>query len=315
MLADVFFTFLKRFDRQLKGMKSHFDQLDELADEIRGMNQRLVSLEQDARQPRLTMEADVPADEKTRERTKGAATAVQAMHGDSVSAKRAQDGPKSSTTFGVKAEVPALPCRDGILVENGAAAPKSCFSPLEMRTPEAAGGLLPTGKTSTATRTTFDQTPRWLCLTEEEKIRNSIIYASYYRSFYLHAAPSCQRVIETKSGQNLMFDPGGFTGCLRACPFLGTRHALLCGEIIVRTLDEAAASFGVRTTRELSCRRGTSKSFTPYVWRSIAASPQPSWSENVTRSRTARGYLINGVNESQGMSWSEERLVAGAIYS
>ena len=37
------------------------------------MDQRLASLEQNARQPRLAIEADVPADEKTRERTEGAA--------------------------------------------------------------------------------------------------------------------------------------------------------------------------------------------------------------------------------------------------
>ena len=36
------------------------------------------------------------------------------------------------------------------MVENGAAAPKPCLSSLEMRTTSAAGGLLPTGKTSTA---------------------------------------------------------------------------------------------------------------------------------------------------------------------
>ena len=40
------------------------------------MDQRLTSLEQDARQPRLAMEADGLADTKTRERTEGAATAV-----------------------------------------------------------------------------------------------------------------------------------------------------------------------------------------------------------------------------------------------
>ena len=54
----------------------------------------------------------MPTNEKTRERTEGAAKAVQAMRGDSFSAKRVQDGPKISTTFGVKAESPALPCRD-----------------------------------------------------------------------------------------------------------------------------------------------------------------------------------------------------------
>ena len=46
------------------------------------------SLEQDVQQPRLAMEADVLVDKKTRERTEGAATAVQAKHEDSCSAKR-----------------------------------------------------------------------------------------------------------------------------------------------------------------------------------------------------------------------------------
>ena len=55
----------------------------EKSKEMRAMDQRLASLEQDARQPCLAMEADGPADAKTRERTEGAATAVQPMRGDS----------------------------------------------------------------------------------------------------------------------------------------------------------------------------------------------------------------------------------------
>ena len=93
------------------------------------------------------MEEDGPADTKTRECTKGAAKAVQAMHGDSFSANRVPAGPKTtSTSFGVKTESPALPYGHDIAVENGAAAPKSCLSPLEMRTTTATRGLLPTGK-------------------------------------------------------------------------------------------------------------------------------------------------------------------------
>ena len=84
-------------------------------------------------------------------------------------------------------------------------------------------------------------------------------------SFYLGAAPSGRRVIETKYGQKLMFHPGGFTGRLHACPFLGEWRALLFGEVVVRALDEAAAFFGERMTRELSCRRGTYELFTPYI--------------------------------------------------
>ena len=61
-------------------MKSHFDQqdtkLDELTENLKMTNQRLKSLEQDARQPRLALEADRPADKKTRERTEDGATTV-----------------------------------------------------------------------------------------------------------------------------------------------------------------------------------------------------------------------------------------------
>ena len=40
-----------------------------------------------------------------------------------------------------------------------------------------------------------------------------------------------------------MFDPGDSTGRLRACPFLRTLRALLCGELFVRALDVAGAGF------------------------------------------------------------------------
>ena len=46
------------------------------------MKKRLTRLEHGARQPRLAMEADGQADTRARERTEGAATAVQAMRGD-----------------------------------------------------------------------------------------------------------------------------------------------------------------------------------------------------------------------------------------
>ena len=111
----------------------------------------------------------------------------------------------------------------------------------------SAGGLLLAGTTSTARRITFDQLSLWLCPTEDINLRTSIQYASYYSIFSRinnQQAPFWPRVIETKSGQNLVFDPGGFTGRLRACPFLGMRRALLSGEIFVRALDEAAAVFG-----------------------------------------------------------------------
>ena len=79
------------------------------------------------------------ADKKTRDPTKGTVKAVQAMHGDSFSASRVDPGPNTnSTSFGVKVESLALPCSDDVVAENGAAAPKSCLSPMEMRATSAA---------------------------------------------------------------------------------------------------------------------------------------------------------------------------------
>ena len=68
-------------------MKVAFDRwdkkLDEISDEMKYMDDHVTRLEHGARQPRLAMEADGPANTKTQERTEGAATAVQAMRGDS----------------------------------------------------------------------------------------------------------------------------------------------------------------------------------------------------------------------------------------
>ena len=71
----------------------------EYREDLRRMDQRLASLEQNAREPRLAMEANVSADKKTRERTEGAANAVEAKNGDSCSAKRVQADPTCSTSF------------------------------------------------------------------------------------------------------------------------------------------------------------------------------------------------------------------------
>ena len=208
---------------------------------------RFTSLEHGARQPRLAMEADGHTNTKTQERTEGATIAVQVMRGDScTTAQRVQDGPMTnSTSFGVKAEPPALPCRDGVVVESGDAAPRSCLPFLEMRSPTAAGDLTPTGEHSTATRTTSNEPLLRFYATEEmnpeddskkETLWTSSLYASYDSSVFqksnLSAALYRRRVVETKSRQNRTFDPGGSQGHLRACPFLGSWRALVCGEVI-----------------------------------------------------------------------------------
>ena len=80
------------------------------------------------------------------------------MHGDRFSARWVEPDPKtSSTSFGLMADPPDLPDREDVLVENGAASPKSCFPSFKMRTTAAAGGLLATGKTSTPKNTTFNE--------------------------------------------------------------------------------------------------------------------------------------------------------------
>ena len=75
------------------------------------MDQRLTRLEHDARQQRLAMVACGQANTKTRERTEGAATAVQTIHGDNCSVKRVDPDPMCSTSFGDDCTgPPALPC-------------------------------------------------------------------------------------------------------------------------------------------------------------------------------------------------------------
>ena len=153
-------------------MDSRFDRwnknLDEISDEMRKMDEHVTRLEHGARQPRLAMEADGQANTKTRKRTEGGATAVQAMRRDGFSARRVEPGPNTnSTSFGVKAEPPALPCRDDVVVESGVAASESCLPSLEMRSSTAAGGLVPTGEASTASETTLNEPPLRFCSTED----------------------------------------------------------------------------------------------------------------------------------------------------
>ena len=136
------------------------------------MGPHVTSLEQDAWQPRLAMKADGPANTKTRERTEGSATAVQAVHGDGCSTDRVDPDPMCSTSFGGDCTVPPAPLclEENALVDTCTAAPKSCLPSLEIRSPTAAGDLLPTGETSTATRTTFNK-PSLMFLDQGDKFK------------------------------------------------------------------------------------------------------------------------------------------------
>ena len=227
-------TFFDRWDKKL----------NDISDEMRKMDQHVTSLEHGARQPRLAMEADGQANIKTRERTEGAATAVQAMRGDGFSARRVVHGLNTnSISFGMMAEPPALPCMDDVVVESGNAASESCLSSLKMCSPTATGGLVPTGEASTASETTSNESLLRFYKTAEmnpeanSKMEDSWTLtpsASYDSSSFwrLFAAPYSYRVVETKSRQNRTFDTGSSRGHLHACPFLGPWRALVHGEVL-----------------------------------------------------------------------------------
>ena len=128
---------------------------DEPTKKMRNTRQRSAGFEQEARQPRLTKEADVKPDTKTRKHMEDAA-ADRVICGDSSSAQVDPDA-MCLNRFGDESTEPlALPClRDDTLVDKGTEAPKPCLSPVEMRTLTATGSLLPTGTASTATITIF----------------------------------------------------------------------------------------------------------------------------------------------------------------
>ena len=62
------------------------------------------------------------------------------------------------------------------MAESGNAVPKSCLPSLEIRSPTAAGGLVPTGETSTATETTDNESPLRLYSAEKTNLRRVQLY-------------------------------------------------------------------------------------------------------------------------------------------
>ena len=175
---------IERFDR----MDSYSDRLDKRMGEIsammRTMDQHLTCLEHGARQPCLAIEADGRASTETRERTEGAAIAVQAMRGDYFSARRVEPGSTTnSTSIGVKADPPALPCRDDSMVECGSAASELCFPSIEMRSSTAAGGLVLTGDASKTSETTLNEPPLRFFLTEETDLKAKKSWTSVPSAF------------------------------------------------------------------------------------------------------------------------------------
>ena len=130
------------------------------------------------------MEADVTKNTKTRKRTEVADGAERLTNEDKSSADVDPDPIYLVSFGGDSTEPPALPStRDYALVDNSAAAPKSCLSSTEMSMRTSTGGLLPAVTASTVTRNTFDQPPLWFWPTEEINLRTSNQYATDYSNF------------------------------------------------------------------------------------------------------------------------------------
>ena len=155
-------------------------------------------LQHQAHQPRLAVKADVQEDKKTRESTED--FAQDGIFGD-ISSDRVHD-PMRLTSFDDKdyTEPPALPCRDGALVNQGHEMAKPCLSPVEIRKSSSASSFLHAGATSTTktqgTNFSPQLLPRSFRETSEEKNNCTTrqTFATYNRSWH-------PKVIETKSKQ------------------------------------------------------------------------------------------------------------------
>ena len=189
-------------------------KLDDIEEEALNTNQRHAGLQHQAQQPRLATKADAQDDKKTRESTED--FAQDRRLGD-ISSDRVHD-PMRLTSFGDQdyTEPPALPCRDDALINQGHEVAKPCLSPEEIRKSTSAGSLIHAGATSTKTQgTNFPpQLFPWSFHETSEEKNNCTIqtFAKYNRSWH-------PKMIETKSRQNMVFGPGGMSGCSCGCPF------------------------------------------------------------------------------------------------
>ena len=116
-------------------------------------------------------------------------------------------------------------------------------------------------------------------------------------------ALSWRRVLQTKSRQTLVFDPGGSTGRLRTCPFSGTWRELPFGEFFVRALDVAGAFFERMKTSEYHSGVRCKQLVRIAVGRCFSAA-RLIWGTVKVRRHAAMGD--GGTNGCQTMPWSEE---------
>ena len=102
----------------------------------------------------------------------------------------------------------------------------------------AAGDLLLAGTASTTRRTVFPPPPFSWSLGENTKKRGSGTKIEQ-ANFDQRAPLFYRKVTKTKLRQNLVFDPGGFPGCLSGCLFQGGRRAFASWGCSFGALTEA----------------------------------------------------------------------------
>ena len=219
------------------------------------------------------MAADLTPDTNTRKRTEDAAE-DRAKHGNKSSFAQVDHVPMCLTSFGDDStEPPTLPLRDDALVNKGAVAPKPCRSLVEMRTLTTAGGLLPAGTASMATRTIFHQPSLWnFCPTDEMNLRTTSNPIRHVQQFLKSLRNKNKASLGVRSWRL-------YRSSTRL--HVSDKVALVALWGAVR-LDAAVVSHvgailvGGRFVHHFLTAK---RSVMPYVLRWIVASPKPGWFE------------------------------------
>ena len=206
-LIELFRTLNHKFEKLDRLLVRRGNNLNGMMKEVRNINQRRAGRQQlQTQQPCLAVKADALEGKKTHESRED--FAPNGRLGD-ISYDRVYD-PMRLTSFGEQEhiELPALPCRDDAPVNQGHEVAKPCLSPVEMRKSTPGGGLLHAGSASTnkvqGTNFLSQLLPWSFRETSEEKNIGTIrqTFATCNRSWH-------PKGNETKSRQNLVFDPGG----------------------------------------------------------------------------------------------------------
>ena len=175
------------------------------------------------------------------------------------------------TSFGDDStESLALPCRNDVMVDKGAAAPKQCLLSVEMQTPTAAGDLLPAGTASTAMRTVFPRPLFSWSLGKEAKKSNSLTNNQL-------APPLLEEGYSNKIKANSVVQSWLFYRLSMRLPVSGwVARVALWGSFLFgrRMVPESGAFCGRRMTWNTIFRERYERLVTPYVLRLIAVPPR-----------------------------------------